>query len=104
MMYRKQGMWEEPKHHTKACGSFLPPACGPGIARHRGRRKPSRASSTSSHGRGDPVWGPTVSGCMWAVGQGEAGAGAADGMHLVRHIAQMRMNFWRRLLRLASAV
>src|SRR5262249_54536519 len=79
MMYWKQGMWEEPKHHTKECGYFLPPACGPGIARHRGRRKPSRASSASSHGRGDPVWGPTGSRCMLAVEKGKVGAGAADG-------------------------
>ena len=46
----------------------------------------------------------TPSGDTMAVGSREAGAGAADGDASVRRTTQTRTNFWRRLLRLASAV
>src|SRR5262245_24327112 len=52
MICRKEGVWEEPHHHTKACGRFLPPASRHGVARTRGALKPSCASSASWPDRG----------------------------------------------------
>src|SRR5207244_7123051 len=47
MIGRKEGVWEDPKHHTKECGRFLLPASRHGVARKRGALKPLRASSAS---------------------------------------------------------
>jgi hypothetical protein len=103
VLYDKEGVWENPRHSTKAYGHLLLPAltCGEhetGVLR-RGPLLPARRIITSMIREGaNRVWMPVV------VGSGEAGAGAADGCIPVRRTTQTRTNFWRRLLRLASAV